>query len=143
MFNEVAIRKILKYLIYGVAFVPLIIFSDYISPFHFGKVMVFRSIIELMAAFYLILILQNREYFPRVNKVFWSFLLFVVAFTAATVFSVQPFQSFFGTLERMGGLWTFWHYFVFFKILTSVFKSKKEWLTLLEILPHQKKRSRQ
>jgi len=86
-----------------------------------------------MAAFYLILIWQNREYFPRANKVFWSFLLFVIAFTAATVFSVQPFQSFWGTLERMGGLWTFWHYFAFFIILTSVFKSKKEWLTLLEI----------
>ncbi len=133
MFNEFATKKILKYLIYGVAFVPLVIFSDYISPFHFGKVVVFRSIVELMVVFYLILIWQNREYLPRVNKVFWSFFLFAVAFTVATVLSVQFYQSFWGTLERMGGLWTFWHYLVFFTILTSIFKSKKEWLTFLEI----------
>ena len=132
MLNEHMVKKILKGLIYAAAFVPLIIFSDYISPFHFGKVVIFRSIVELMAAFYLILIWQNREYVFRANKIFWSFLLFVIAFTAATIFSIQPYQSFWGTLERMGGLWTFWHYFVFFIILTSVLKSKKEWLTFLE-----------
>jgi O-antigen ligase len=133
MLNESVTKKILKCMIYATAFVPLIIFSDYISPFHFGKVVVFRSIVELMAVFYLLLVWQNKEYLVKTNKVFWSFLLFTIAFSVATALSIQPYQSFWGTLERMGGLWTFLHYLVFFIILTSVFKSKKEWLIFLDI----------
>ena len=43
--QESILAKILKYFVYATAFVPLIIFNEYISPFHFGKVVVFRSII--------------------------------------------------------------------------------------------------
>ncbi len=132
--SEPNIAKVLRWLIYGVALVPLIIFSQFISPFHFGKVVIFRSIVELMTVFYLVLVLQDRRYLPRTNKIFWAFLAFVGAFTLTTITSTQPYDSFWGSLERMGGLWTFWHYFVFYSILTSVFTKKEHWLKLLDIV---------
>jgi len=125
--------KFLRFGIYLTVFVPLIIFNDFISPFHFGKVLVFRSLIEILGAAYLPLILTDRSYLPRRDKIFWAFLFFVGAFTLATITSVLPYPSFWGTLERMGGLWTFWHYFLFYIILTSVLTKKEHWHKILNI----------
>lgn len=125
--------KFLRFGVYLTAFVPLIIFKDFISPFHFGKVVVFRSLIEILGAAYLILILKDRSYLPRRDKIFWAFLFFTLAFTVTTVTSVLPYPSFWGTLERMGGLWTFWHYFLFYIILTSILTKKEHWQSILNI----------
>lgn len=133
MSNEPKLAAVLRYFLYAAAFVPLIIFSNFISPFHFGKVIVFRSLIEIMAVLYILLIWRYPDYRPRTNLIFWSFLLFTFAFSLTTITSIQPYQSFWGTLERMGGLWTFWHYFVFFVILTAILKTKEEWFIFLEI----------
>lgn len=130
---ELKLAKFLRFGMYLTAFVPLVIFKDFISPFHFGKVVVFRSLIEILGAAYLILVLQDRSYLPRRDKIFWALLFFTLAFTATTATSVLAYPSFWGTLERMGGLWTFWHYFLFYIILTSVLTKKEHWQSILNI----------
>jgi tetratricopeptide (TPR) repeat protein/O-antigen ligase len=127
------IRNILKWLIYACALIPLIIFSQYVSPFHFGKIVVFRSLIEIMAVFYLVLVLKDRSYLPRRDGFFWAFLGLTLAFTITTLTSVDRYVSFWGTLERMGGLWSFWHYFIFYIILTSILKTRTDWLNFLRL----------
>src|SRR3989344_4921711 len=131
--KESNLVKFLRFGIYLTAFVPLIIFRDFISPFHFGKVIVFRTLVEILGAGYLILILKNRSYLPRVDKVFWALLLFVSAFSLTALTSILKYPSFWGSLERMGGLWTFWHYFIFFIILISVFTKKEHWQRLFDL----------
>lgn len=131
--KESGLVKFLRFGIYLSAFVPLIIFKDFISPFHFGKVVVFRSLIEVLGAAYLILILKDRSYLPRRDKIFWAFFLFALVFSLTTLTSVLKYLSFWGSLERMGGLWTFWHYFLFFIILTSVFTQKEHWQKLFNL----------
>jgi len=126
--------RIIKYLVYVSALVPLIIFSQYISPFHFGKVVVLRSIVELMLTGYLLLIWRDRSYLPKMNQIIWAFLLFTLAFTVTTITSVQPYQSFWGALERMGGLWTFWHYFIYFIIIISIIRTREDWFRLFKIM---------
>jgi hypothetical protein len=116
-----------------VALVPLIIFSQFISPFHFGKVIVFRSVVELMLVLYALLVWRNRSYLPRTNPIFWAIMAFAGAFSITTMTSVNVYASFWGTLERMGGLFTFWHYVVFFIIATSVLRTQEDWLKFLKI----------
>ncbi|MBI2054458.1 MAG: hypothetical protein HYT36_04015, partial [Candidatus Staskawiczbacteria bacterium] len=130
---KVNLENIIKYGIYLSALIPLVIFSEFMSPFHFGKVVVFRSLVEILGAAYLVLILKDRSYLPRVDKIFWAFLFFVGAFTLTTAASALPYPSFWGSLERMGGLWTFWHYFLFYIILVSVLTKKEHWRNLLNI----------
>ncbi len=125
--------KVLRWCVYTIPFISLVIFSDYISPFHFGKVIIFRSMIEIMAVLYLMLVFQDRAYLPRTNRIFWTLLAFAGAFSISTIFSVLPYASFWGSLERMGGLWTFWHYFVFFVITTCVIRTREQWYRLLDI----------
>src|SRR3989344_76307 len=131
--KESNLAKFIRFGIYLTAFVPLIIFNDFISPFHFGKVVVFRSLIEILGVAYLLLVLRDRSYLPRIDRIFWAFLLFVGAFTLTTATSILPYGSFWGSLERMGGLWTFWHYFLFYIILTSVLTKKEHWQKILNV----------
>lgn len=131
--KESNLVKFLRFGLYLAAFVPLVIFKDFISPFHFGKVVVFRSIVEILAVFYLVLVWKDKSYLPRKDKIFWAFFLFTSAFTLTTLTSILPYPSFWGSLERMGGLWTFWHYFLFYIILTSVLKKKEHWRMILDI----------
>ena len=128
-----SISKILKYSVYAAAIMPLIIFSQYLSPFHFGKVVMFRSLVEIMFVLYLILVCKDRSYLPRRDGFFWAFLGFTLAYTLTTFTSINVYQSFWGTLERMGGMYSFWHYFVFYVILTSVLRTKEDWFRFLEI----------
>lgn len=131
--REPVLAKILRFLVYAVAFVPLIIFENYISPFHFGKVVIFRSLVEVMAVLYLLLVWKEPQYRPKMTKIGWAFLLFALAFSITTITSVIPYSSFWGSLERMGGLFTFWHYFIYFVILTAVFKKEEEWYSLFNL----------
>ena len=68
----------LRRLIYSSTLVPLIIFSQYISPFHFGKVVVLRAIVEVMLGLYLLLIWRDRSYLPKANPITWAFLAFTL-----------------------------------------------------------------
>jgi len=127
------IAGVLRAGLYLVAFVPLIIFSEYISPFHFGKVVIFRSIIEIMAVFYLILIWKNRSYLPNRHIIFTVIGLFTLVFCFSTLASVNSYLSFWGSLERMGGLWSFFHYLVYLVILVSIFKKRDDWIYLASL----------
>lgn len=93
----------------------------------------FRSLVDVMLVLYVYLVLTDKSYFPRIDKFFWSFLAFTLAYTLATFTSINTYQSFWGTLERMGGMYSFWHYFVFYIVITSVLRTRKEWETFLKI----------
>ena len=134
MNNEPTLAKWLRWLIYTAALIPLVIFAQYISPFHFGKVILLRSIVEVMAALYLLLIWREPSYRPKSNPITWAFFAFALAFSLTSITSVSPLQSVWGTLERMGGLFTFWHYFVFYLITVSVMRTKAHWRTLLDLM---------
>lgn len=132
--QEPQLAKWLRGLIYASAFIPLVIFAQFISPFHFGKVMVFRSIVQIMLGGYLLLIWRDRSYIPKSNPITWAFLAFTIVFTLTSITSVAWLQSFWGTLERMGGLFTFWHYFAFYLIAVSVMRTRRDWQILLDLV---------
>lgn len=112
---------------------PLIIFSQFISPFHFGKIVVFRALIEILSVFYVLLVLIDRNYLPRPTKIFWAVTVFTAAYGVTTLTSINIYQSFWGTLERMGGFFSFFHFWLFFVILISVFRTRKDWFNLIKI----------
>ncbi|MBP6885669.1 MAG: O-antigen ligase family protein [Candidatus Pacebacteria bacterium] len=132
--NESFLAKAIRWLVYASAFIPLVIFSQYMSPFHFGKVVVFRSIVQVMVALYLLLVWRDRSYAPKSHPITWAFLSFAIAFTITSGTSVAFLQSFWGTLERMGGLFSFWHYFLFYIITISVMRTRSDWRVLLNIM---------
>lgn len=133
MENSSLYVKILKWGIFISLFLPLVIFSQYISPFHFGKMIIFRILVELMAVFYFVLILMDKSYRPKWTPVFVIFSVFTALYFLTGIIGVDFYNSFWGSLERMGGIFSFLHFWVYFIILISIIKSKKDWQGVLKI----------
>jgi tetratricopeptide (TPR) repeat protein len=125
--------KILKWGIFISLFLPLVIFSQYISPFHFGKMIIFRILVELMAVFYFVLVLMDKSYRPKWNPILISFSVFTALYVFTGIIGVDFYNSFWGSLERMGGIFSFLHFWVYFVILVNIIKTKKDWRRVLKI----------
>jgi tetratricopeptide (TPR) repeat protein len=127
------LATVIRWGIFLCAFIPLVIFREFISPFHFGKIILFRPLIELTGVLYLILILRDRSYLPKTNFIFWAITAFVGAYGLSTLTSVYSYQSMWGTLERMGGFFSMLHFWLFFVIMISVLREEKHWRLFLKI----------
>ena len=125
--------KILRWGIFISLFIPLIIFSQYLSPFHFGKMIIFRILVELMVVFYIPLMLADKRYRPKKSLIFISFSIFTALYVITGLTGVNTYNSFWGSLERMGGIFSFIHFWVYFVILVSIIKKELDWNKVLKI----------
>jgi len=125
--------KMLKWGIFISLFVPLIIFSQHLSPFHFGKMIVFRIIVELLLVLYIPLMIADKRYRPKWNLILTSVSIFTGLYIFTGIIGVNSFNSFWGSLERMGGTFSFIHFWVYFIVLVSVIKTEIDWNKILKI----------
>ncbi|HUT96461.1 MAG TPA: O-antigen ligase family protein [Candidatus Paceibacterota bacterium] len=128
-----AFVKILRWGIFISLFLPLVIFSQYLSPFHFGKVVIFRALVEIMAVFYISLIITDKKYRPKWTLVLTSVSIFTFLYFFSGLVGNNFYSSFWGTIERMGGIFSFLHYWVYFIILISVIKKEVDWNKVLKV----------
>ena len=130
-------EKILKYIIYTLivgAFIScLFIFKSWIFPYITSKSIPFRIIVELMSLAYIILALKFPKYRPKKSWILYSLLIFTGIAIITSVFGINPKLSFIGDLERMWAINTWVHLILFFIIVTSILKTKKEWFSFLNI----------
>lgn len=125
------IKNITQGLIYLLLATPLIIHSSLFFPFITGKALFFRFLVSLVGVGAAYLFLIDREYRPKINKIILVLgLLFVVVFLA-TIFGINPFNSFWSNYERMEGFVTYIYLAVYLFALTVLFKKEKDWLNLL------------
>ena len=110
-----------------VPFLPLFVSGSLLFPFISGKNFAFRIIVEIVFCLWLILAVWDRQYRPKQSLIFYAVLSFVSVVALATLFGVDPYQSFWSNFERMDGLINLLHLGAFFTILISVFKTKSSW----------------
>lgn len=124
------ISKLIAAGIILITFVPLIRGYIFFSPFEFGKAVIFKIIVEILFALYLILIIINNDYLPwRLKKneaVEYAILFFFAVQIIAAIFSVDPYLSFWGEPLRAGGIFVFAHYIILF-FLALFFLDDKKW----------------
>lgn len=131
--GQPALLKAVKVFVYLALFTPLIVHTGFIFPFVFPKMLYFQVLIELAFICWVFLILKNERYRPRLNWVSKAILIFFLILLIASIFGVAPYKSFFSNYERSDGLFTLLHFLAFFFILTSCFKTKKEWIRLFNV----------
>lgn len=151
------LHKLLRYGLLLAVFVPLVIFRNNFSPFNFGKVIVFRTLIEILFVIYVALAIKYPRFRPpnlvssilylvsRIKKskiqntkyqipntIFLALTLFTASMVLSAFAGVNWYKSFWGGgWERMGGLFSWLHYYAFFIMLISVFRKKEDWLNIL------------
>jgi O-antigen ligase/tetratricopeptide (TPR) repeat protein len=137
-FDAFLLRTI-KFGLLTVPFIPLIFSRNTFSVFNFSKAIVFRIIVEVLIVLFVIFILRKPEYRPWIymrrwdipTLIFSSLSLFILSYAISAFAGIDWFKSFWGEWERMGGLFTLLHYYIFFVIAISIFRNKEDWHELL------------
>ncbi len=122
--------KIIKTGLFLALLLPLVVLPSQLYLFQFGKVAIFRIIMEIIAIFYILLAAAEPKYRPRWGMLELSIAIFVGVYFLTSLTGVNFWRSWWGTTERMGGFFSFIHYWIFFIIAGSVFKNREDWKKL-------------
>ncbi len=129
------IVKAVKFFIYLTFFVPLLVLpTSFIFPFIVPKILVFRSLVELMIASYILLLFINwQEFRPKFSWLSLAVGAFFISFAISTFTGVDWYHSFWDNHERMLGLFTIFHYVAYYFICSSVLKTWDDWRKALNV----------
>ncbi|MBT3689734.1 hypothetical protein HOE31_05085 [bacterium] len=134
--NSLKLENILKKLLiwgsYFIVFIPAIFIPQSYFPYVIQKTILLRIVIELLFGIYLVLVLFNRKYLPKKSFLLWSLIAFFVVMLVTTFTGDSIARSWWGNWERMMGTFNYLHYFVWFLILISVFKTQIAWKRILD-----------
>ncbi len=123
-----------KIIIFAIPFIPLYISPSLLFPFVSGKNFAFRILVELAAVLWVGLIAANKEYRINNTPIVLSILSFTFIVGLADMSGINPYRSFWSNFERMEGYITILHLALYFLIMKSVFKAKKDWMTFFSIV---------
>lgn len=126
--SSLKLIKIIKGLLYCLAFTPLVITPMTIFPFNFGRGLIIQFLIEIIFGLYLILAIFDKNYRPRRSGLTMTLGIFLLLLFISSVFGVHFRKSFWGAEERFTAWFYLLHAFLFYLAATSVFKTKKDWL---------------
>lgn len=129
------LNKAIKILICLTFFVPLFLVpTSFIFPFIVPKILAFRSLVLLMLGAYLLLLQVNwRKYKITFNWIDCAVLFFFTSFAVSTFVGVDWYKSFWDNHERMLGLFTIFHFVVYYFIVSKAVEGWKEWRVLLRV----------
>ena len=117
--------------IWAIPFLPLYISSSMLFPFITGKNFAFRIIVEIIFALWAGLAVARAEYRPKLTPLLKAVTVFITVLFLADLFSPNPSRSFFSNYERMEGFMMLFHLYLYFVMMLSVFKTRKDWLIFL------------
>ena len=125
------IRKVLRWSIlagiFVLPFIPLIVSSSMFFPFITGKNFTFRIIVEIIFGLWVILAFIDPAYRPKRSPILWSAVGVISALSISTFFAVNPYRAFWSNFERMDGLISHIHLFLYFLVAASVLTKEKLW----------------
>jgi len=106
------------------------IFKDLLFPYITSKQLSFNILMEFLLVIWLVFMMRFPEYRPKKSLIIYGLIAYFLAIAASCVVSVDQILSFWGDSERMLGFFHILHFFIFYLILVTVFRSWKEWRAL-------------
>ncbi|MBU2576007.1 O-antigen ligase family protein, partial [Patescibacteria group bacterium] len=127
MFDNKKLIKISKLLLYAIAVLPFILWAGFSFPYVTIRVSLFRIIIEIVMILSIVLLLQGNNIFTRLKQNYfcWIFGGLLSIELIAAIFGESFLFSFFGDLERMWGIFTVLHLYLFYILLRAFFAEKE------------------
>ncbi|MFC1612273.1 O-antigen ligase family protein [Patescibacteria group bacterium] len=129
--SSTKLQSIIKYFLYALALTPLIITPFTIFPFIFGRGLIIQLLIEVIFGFYVILAISNKQYRPRINTMTALLGIFLIVLFFSSILGTDFNRSFWGNESRFTGWFFLLHLFLFFIVISSIFRSKKDWNNFL------------
>lgn len=111
-------------IIISVIITPLFFSFSALNNFTLPKVAIFRSLVALMLLFWIIKSIEEKKITFNKSALPIAVLIFLAINIFSTITSINPEISFWGTHDRMEGLFTFLHLIIFFLLAASFIKRK-------------------
>jgi O-antigen ligase/tetratricopeptide (TPR) repeat protein len=125
------LRDTLRYgilgLVFGIPFICLIVADNMFFPFITGKNFTFRILVELMLGMWVVLMFIDAKYRPRFSWALIASGSLLGVLTVSMFLSENPYRSFWSNYERMEGLVTHAHLFLYFLIIGTVLDAERLW----------------
>jgi len=131
---EVYFTRAIKVLLFIVPFLSLWISKSMLFPYITGRNFGFRILIEIAFVLWIGLIVLDHKYLPKKSYLLWAVLAFFVVIGLANLFGVDSYNSFWSRYERMEGYFGLLHFGLYFLIVSSVLRTKKEWKLFFSII---------
>ena len=126
-----SLRDSLRYIVLACMFVTpficLYVANEMFFPFITGKNFLFRIIVEVMLGAWVVLMFLDNEYRPKFSWILAAAGTFILAITISDFLGVNPYKSFWSNYERMEGLITHLHLFLYFIISGTVLATDRVW----------------
>lgn len=142
-------RNILKQVILGSLFIiPFLAFyvadgssfdwlnwgtSGLFFPFITGKNFVFRVLVEVAFAAWVLLALLDPAYRPKKSWILLAYGAFVGSLFVSALVGIDTKTSIWSNFERMEGFVAHVHILLYLVVLSSMFSTLKEWLTMFRV----------
>ena len=107
-----------------------LVFTNLLFPFITSKQLYFDALIEILAVFWLAMMVKFPETRPKKSWLTFTLAGFFAALLVSTIFSVDFNLSFWGDIERMLGWFEVVHFFIFYLIIITVFRNWQDWRNL-------------
>ncbi len=113
--------------IFATPFIGLYVAGSMFFPFITGKNFAFRIIVEAILGAWVLLMFIDATYRPKFSWVLAAAGSFLAVMTVADFMGENPARSFWSNYERMEGLVTIAHLFLYFIIAGSVMSVERTW----------------
>ncbi|MBI3632769.1 MAG: O-antigen ligase family protein [Candidatus Vogelbacteria bacterium] len=120
--------------IFLIPFIPLYVADSMFFPFITGKNFLFRIIVEIIFALWIILSLRDKSYSLGKSLIAYSVAAFLMVITVADIFGANFYRSFWSNYERMEGLAALLHMCAYFVVIGSVLNTEKLWNKYLKTI---------
>lgn len=127
MFLRDTLRFLVLAALFVTPFICLIVPSSMFFPFITGKNFTFRILVEIALGAWVLLMFIDAKYRPRFSWILAAAGTFLAVITLADFMGENPYRSFWSNYERMEGLITHIHLFLYFIIAGSVFATEQIW----------------
>ncbi|MFH1255418.1 MAG: O-antigen ligase family protein [bacterium] len=122
--------NILKTGIYLSSVSVFLVFSNLLFPYITSKQIFFNVLIEILAIFWISLVIKYPEVRPKKSWITFGLAAFLAFLFVSSVLGIDFNLSFWGDIERMLGLFHVAHFILFYLIIITVFRGWKDWRNL-------------
>lgn len=113
--------------LFAIPFLTLYVENDFFFPYITGKNFLFRIIVEVVLASWIVLALYDVRYRPRFSWILGSFGILITVMLAASLQAEHVGTALWSNFERMDGYVTLAHVFAYFVVLGSMLTTPKAW----------------
>lgn len=134
-------NKAVRYLLYLLAFVPLMVDNSVYFPYVTGKTMLIRFSVSVAAILFssclLLSVKFRKESFAKFKQIIKNplsifIMVFFLVFVVSAAFAVDNFRAFYGDVERSEGVLGMMYFYVFL-FLTGIVFENDDWIIFFKL----------